>query len=339
MVTQNRFVFALFLVLALVFIGVSGFMLIEGWTFTESLYMTFITLTTVGFAEVRPLSETGRMFTVAFLIMGLGTAGYGISTLFGYIFEGTMVRNMKERRMELFRRRLNRHYIICGYGDVASEVVTEFRKHGVSCAVVDKDPAVASDIQDDRIVFVVGDASDEQVLEKARIADAAGLVSALPDDAGNLFVVLTARQMNPELQIVARASDEASARKMMKAGANRVVTPKQIAGRRMAASVLRPQVVNFLEVAVDSGDVAMRIEEFQISETSPLRGKTLRDTNIGQNTGAVIMAIVGPNGMTRYSSSERSSLASTIIDAGDILIAMGSEEQLLALDKFLKSAG
>ena len=184
----------------------------------------------------------------------------------------------------------------------------------------------------DNFVFITGDASDESVLEKAKIHEASGLVAALPDDAGNLFVVLTARQMNENLQIVARATDEKAGKKILKAGANRVVTPNQIAGRRMASSVLRPQVVNFLDVAVESGNLSMRIEEFQISDASPIIGKTLRDTNIGQLTGAVILAIVGPEGDTRYNPAEGMNLANITIQERDILIAMGSEQQLLELE-------
>ena len=134
---QTRLILALTLVISLVVIGVSGFSIIEGWTFVESLYMTFITLTTVGFAEIRPLSDQGRIFTVFYLIMGIGTAGFGISTVVGYVFEGSMMQAMRERKMELFRRRISKHYIICGFGDVAHEVVSEFHRHKVPCVVID----------------------------------------------------------------------------------------------------------------------------------------------------------------------------------------------------------
>ena len=334
--THKRLYLAITLVLTLVITGVSGYRLIEGWTLIESLYMTFITLTTVGFAEVRQLSDAGRIFTVIYLLMGLGTAGFGISTVFGYIFEGSMVQAMKERRMELLRRRMSQHYIICGFGDVAHEVVHEFLKHKVSCVIIDKNPEQKNSEFSDKLVFITGDASDEVNLTHAKISQASGLVAALPDDAGNLFVVLTARQMNPNLQIVARASDDSAARKMLKAGANRVVTPKQIAGRRMASSVLRPQVVNFLDVAVESGNLSMRIEEFQILKNSPIIGKTLRETNIGQITGVVILAIVGPGGETRYDPSSEISLAGITIRHNDVLIAMGSEQQLLNFEKILQ---
>ena len=336
---RTRLFFSLILIVSLVVIGISGYSIIEGWTFVESLYMTFITLTTVGFSEIRPLSDAGRIFTVFYLVLGLGTAGFGISTVVGYVFEGSMVQAMRERKMELFRRKISKHYIVCGFGDVAHEVVAEFHRHKVPCVVIDKNPESAKHMPDDSFVFITGDASDEAVLEKAKISEATGLVAALPDDAGNLFVVLTARQMNEKLQIVARATDDKSAKKILKAGANRVVTPDQIAGRRMASSVLRPQVVNFLDVAVESGNLSMRIEEYQITESSPLIDKTLRDTNIGQVTGAVIFAIVGPNGDTRYNPANGMNLASVVIQEKDVLIAMGSEQQLMQLEELVGKKG
>ncbi|TFG59136.1 MAG: potassium channel protein, partial [Spirochaetales bacterium] len=222
--TRIRFFIALGLILILIGLGITGYSVIEGWGLTDSLYMTFITLTTVGFGEVRPLSETGRYFTIVFIIIGIGTAGFAITTLFGFIFEGAMVRAMKERRMELFRRRMRGHYIICGYGDVGREVASELKKHSVHFVVVDRNPAQAEQFQDKSAVLIVGDATEEAVLERAKIGEADGLVAALADDAATLFVVLTARQMNSKLQIVAKATDENAARKMRKAGADRVVT-------------------------------------------------------------------------------------------------------------------
>lgn len=334
--SRRRLAFATVLIVALILVGTLGYSTIEHWSLFDSLYMTFITLTTVGFSEVHPMNQAGELFTVVFLVFGFGTAGFALSTLFGYIFEGAMAEAVRERRMESRRKRMKQHYIICGAGDVGRIVAEEFGRLRVPFVMVDRDPARAEFSKNGSIVFVTGDANEEPVLSEARIDSARGLVAALPDDLSNVFVVLTARQMNPALQIVAKATDESTASKLRKAGANRVITPDQIAGRRLASSVLRPQVVNFLDVIVDSGaDFSLRLEEYVVEEHSPLEGRTLREANIGQATGAIVLAIVDPQGRTRINPSGRANLSSTALRAGDVLIAMGNDDQLKSLEEFM----
>lgn len=332
--SQFRFVLAAVLIFCVVTGGVAGYMLIEEWSFSDSLYMTMITLTTVGFTEVHPLSEAGRHFTIIFLIFSIGTVGYSITMLISYLFEGQFARAMKERKMERTIRRIKNHYIICGYGDIGREVALEFRRVGEKFVVVDKNPQPADLDSDSSIPFVTGDAVEEAVLKEAGIERAKGLVAALPEDTGNVFVALTARQMNPALKIVSKASDELTKRKLLKAGADRVIAPYQIAGRRIASTILRPSVVNFLDVFVDGADVSMRIEEFSIPVDSGLVGKTLLEANLGQNTGVVVLGIMSASGLARTSSSGIH-LSSVRIQAGDVLIAMGSEEQLKNMENFL----
>jgi voltage-gated potassium channel len=312
-----------------------GFILIEGWSVSESLYMTIITLTTVGFGEVRPLSPNGQHFTIVFLIVSVATVGYSLSTVINYLFGGQIVSTMQERRMERTLKRIRDHYIVCGAGDVGREVVNEFLQAGTPLVVIERDPEHSELVDLEEVLVVNGDASEEAVLHQARIEEAKGLVAVLPSDADNVFVTLTARQLNPQLTIIAKGTDAHATAKLRRAGADRVITPSKIAGRRIASSILRPSVVNFLDVIVDDSEMAMRMEEFAVAETCALAGKTLRDANIGSHTGAIVLAITDSFGNTRTDAT-RSGLSSVTIHPGDRIIGLGSEEQLRGLEQLVQ---
>lgn len=329
-----RFLSAFVLILIVVGGGTFGYTLIEGWSVSESLYMAVITLTTVGFGEVRPLSAAGRHFTIVYLIVSVATVGYAFSSIVSYLFEGQILQAVKERRMKRSLDRIKEHYIVAGCGDIGREVALEFRKSDTPFVVVDRDPEHSELAEDEEIIFVKGDATEEHVLNQGRIEHARGLIAALPADADNVFVTLTARQMNPKLTIIAKASDESAAIKLRRAGATRVITPSQIAGRRIASSILRPSVVNFLDVIVDDSEVAMRMEEFIVTATAPLVDKTLREADIGQHTGAIVLAITDEHGRTRTDAT-RAVVSAVPVHAGDRIIALGSEQQLRELDSFL----
>ena len=331
-----RFTIAFLLICALVCGGTLGYMFIENWTFGEGLYMTFITLTTVGFGEVRPLSAQGRHFTILFLFLCIVTFGYSLTTVIAFIFEGQVVRALRERRMKRLIRRLKDHYIICGCGVVGREVAMEFKRARVRFAVVDRDPAQSELSRDESITFIQGSAEDDEVLLEAGIKRARGLIAALPDDESNVFVVLTARQLNPSLSIIAKASDDKTIRKLEKAGADRVVSLYQIVGRRMASVILRPSLVSFLDVVVGEGNMSMRIEEVVIGPTSPLIDKNLKETGIGQYTGAIVVGINGPDGSTRVNPSTKATLSSVVLQEGDVLLALGSDDQLHGLKEFVR---
>jgi voltage-gated potassium channel len=332
----GRFFIAFFLLLLVVVIGTLGYMLIENWSLNDSLFMTVITITTVGFSEVHPLSETGRHFTIVLLILSIATVGYSVTILFTYLFEGIMLKAMREFRMKRSIKRMKDHYIICGCGDVGREVALEFKRSRVRFLVIDREPEKSELARDESILFVKGDAVDDEILLEANIAHARGVVSALPEDESNVFVVLTARQLNPKLTIVSQAEEQRTIRKLLKAGANRVISPSQIAGRRMASFILRPSVVNFLDVMVDSANVAMRVEEVTIETGSPLVNKNLREAGIGRHTGAIILGINGPDGKTKVNPSASTNLSTVPIRENDVLIAMGNEEQIGHLKNFVK---
>jgi voltage-gated potassium channel len=335
MSSTTRVAIAVTLVGAVMIIGAVGYVVIEGWPLLDALYMTIITFTTVGFGEVHPLSRAGRSFTLVFLGLSVATVGYSITTVISFLFEGQFADTMRERRMRAVADRMRDHYIVCGCGDVGRAVVAELKRAATRFLVIDLNPERSQLFEDRSIPFVTGDASEEAVLREAHIARARGLIAALPDDAANVFVVLTARQMNPELTIVAKASNESVVRKLEKSGADRVITPYQIAGRRMASSLLRPTVVNFLDVFVEGAEIAMRIEELRVPGDSQLVGRTLREANIGQHTGAIVLGIVAPDGETRVNATTAMSISNVRVEEGDILIAMGSDEQLKSLSTFV----
>ncbi|MDA0745764.1 MAG: potassium channel protein [bacterium] len=323
-----RFTSAFFLLCMLLIGGTAGYAWIEGWPVWDSLYMTVITITTVGYGEVRPLSSTGQRFTILLLLFSVVTAGYSVTTLLGFLFEGQILHAMRGRRMERTVSKLKDHYIICGCGIVGKEVALELQQAGVPFVIIDRDPEASELGRDESILFVKGNADQDETLLEAGIERAKGLVSVLREDAINVFVVLSARQLNPKLTIVARAAEEQTNSKLLKAGADRVMSPYQLVGRRIASVILRPSIVDFLDVVVGEGDAAMRLEEVKVNAKSSLVGKHLREANIGQQTGAIVVGIQGPDGRPRVDPSAAVTLSGITLSEGDILIALGSADQL-----------
>ncbi len=333
----KRFILALFFIFLIISTGTAGFMFIEGWTFDESLYMTFVTISTVGFGEVHPLSPQGRHFMIIFLTVSILSVGFTLTALLSFFFEGHIQITMKERRMKRLLSLVKEHYIICGFGDVGRETAAEFMKKRIPFIVVDDNISDGEKEIHSDFIFIEGDATEESVLEEARIGKARGLVSCLSNDQQNVYTVLTARQLNDKLRIVAKASDERAVKKLETAGADRVILPKQIAGRRLATVCTHPSIVDFLDVLSSGGDELMRIESIEIGEKSPLNGKSLKKSNIGQYTGAIIIGILDSRGQTRMNTTSTASLASIELLPGNKLIALGNIDQINNLKKFANS--
>ena len=331
-----RFTIAFCILALLVAGGTAGYSLIEDWSMLDGLYMTVITITTVGFGEVRPLSPQGKHFTIIFLVFSIASVGYSATTLITYIFEGQILEAVKERRMDRSIKRLKDHYIICGYGDVGREVAKEFSRVGVKYVVVDRDPEKSELSKDETVLWIQGEAEDDEVLKEACVDRAKGLISALPEDELNVFVVLSARQLNRNLLIVSKAIEQRTIRKLMKVGADRVISPNQIAGQRLASIVIRPAVLQFLDVMIDGVDAPMRMEQVEVEEGSWISEKTLRESGIGSKTGAVIVGINAPDGRMRTNPSSTASISSVRLKDRDVLIALGNDEQLQRLREFVR---
>jgi voltage-gated potassium channel len=248
----KKVLLTLALVLFIVSFGTIGYVVIEGWNFLDAFYMTVITLTTVGFGEVHQLSNAGRVFTIVLIIGGVGTVFYALSIGAKLTLEGELQEIFGRQRLEKKIRELGDHYIVCGYGRMGRIICRELKHDNVPFVVIEKKPDVLLEEQKEILLFE-GDATNDDVLKEVGIEKAKGLISVLPTDAENLYVVLSARGLNPNLQIVARAGEEGSEQKLLRAGADRVVSPYHIGGLRIAHTVLKPAVVDFIEFATKSG--------------------------------------------------------------------------------------
>src|SRR5215213_5938965 len=317
-------------ILALVIIatvGVLGYMVLEGWSFTDALYMTVITLTTVGYREVRTLDTTGQLWTMLLLVTGVGTLFYAAVSSVELVVEGTIRGYFGRRRMEAAIGKLSGHQILCGYGRVGRQVAREFTLDGVPFVIIEHDPQTVEECLAEGYLTVQGEASDDEVLEEAGIRRAKGLVAAVDSDADNVFVVLSARNLNPKLNIVARASSDESAAKLEIAGADRTISPYAVGGRRLASLATQPLVVDFLDIVTRGEEgIEFRLEEFMVPEESSLAGHTIGELRIGERTGAIILATRNHEGKfdTTPSATDR-------ISAGDTLIVLGTREQITRL--------
>lgn len=323
-------------VLALVGImaaGALGYMVIEGWSFLDALYMTVITLSTVGYTEVHPLSRAGELWTITFIFGGLVTFGFVSAPLVELVFEGAVRGQFRRRRMRREIEKLNGHQILCGYGRVGRQVAREFMRDGVPFVIVEQDPNVAEECLAEGYMTVLGEASDDEVLEEAGVRQAKGLVAAVDSDADNVFVTLSARKMNPKLHIVARAGSDESAAKLGMAGADRTLSPYAVGGRRLASLATQPLVVDFLDVVTrGEGGIEFRLEEFDVPEESSLADHTIGELKIGEKTGAKILAT-----RTRDGKFDTTPTAQDRISAGDTLIVLGSREQVERLEQLIRT--
>ncbi len=323
----RRLVVVLGLFVAIILVGTTGYMFLEGWPWTDALYMTLITISTVGFGEIRPLSERGRMFTAALIVMGVGGAAYTFSTVADYLIAGELRGILRRQRMQKRIQQMHGHYIVCGFGRMGRQVAAELvRNEPVEVVVVERSPELLEAIEQLGAFPVHGDAAADGVLEQAGIERAAGLCVCLPHDADNVFTVLSARTLNRTMTIIARANSEESERKLRIAGATHVINPYSISGRRMARQLIHPSVMEFMDVVMHQGQVEFRIEEIQVKAGSSLDGKTLEECNVRRRTGVNVLAVRRPTGeiLTNLSGD-------FVLRPGDVLIGLGTPKQLEAL--------
>jgi voltage-gated potassium channel len=319
----NRFLSMLLIPVILIAVGTVGYHVIEGWPWFDALYMTVITLTTVGFREVGELSRAGQVFTMLLSLGGVFTLFYAAGAVIGSIVSGEVRSFLGSRRMERSLAELKDHLIVCGLGRMGRLVCQEFSAQGLPFVVIDRTGEFLEEFQIAHGLALHGDATSDEVLERAGVKRARALVTVVASDADNLYITMSARLLSDRLFIVARAEDERSEQKLLRAGANRVVSPYVIGGARVAQAVLRPTVVDFLELATRTEHLELNIEETRIAANSPLAGATLKDSRVRQDMGLIVVAIKKQSGKMVFNPSPDSTM-----DAGDILIMLGRRQDL-----------
>jgi voltage-gated potassium channel len=306
--------------------GTVGYMVIEGWSAWDAFYMTIISLTTVGYREVHPLSRAGEAFTTALLVGGVGTVLYSFTLLGARVIEGTLHNPWERRRVMHMLEQLENHFIVCGYGRIGAIVVDDFERQRVPYVVIERDPARLQILRDAGRLVVEGDASSEEVLTKAGVARARGLIAAVSTDAENVYAILSARLMQPSLYIIGRAESDESAKKLKKAGADRVISPYQIGGLHMAQLALRPAVVEFVQLATSSEFMDLSMEQVEVRTDGPLVGQTIVGANLRQTFGVIVIGIRRASGRMEFNPASDARM-----EAGDHLVVLGPNERLGAL--------
>jgi voltage-gated potassium channel len=326
-VSNNRRILTIGLMLAsLLTLGTLGYMLTEHWPLRDALFMTVITLSTVGYNEVHPLSTPGEIFTIVLIILGVGGAAYTFSAFTNYVVAGELQGVLRTRRMLKRIQRMRDHYIICGYGRVGRQVVEGLRENQCEVVVIDPDAALIPELEQDNISFITASATDDDALIAAGIHQARGLCSCLPSDSNNVFVVLSARAFNPDLKIIARSNSLESGPKLRIAGADQIMNPYLITGRRMAAELVTPTVVEFLEVIMQRGELELRIEEIVVRANSELDGKTIAQGHVRTQTGVNVLAVRHPGGAIQTNLGP-----DFVLYAEDSMICLGTPAQLARL--------
>ena len=309
------------LVVTVTSISVIGYSIIEGWGFSDSFYMTVITLSTTGFKEVKALSDAGRFFTVFIIILGVGTVGYAASTVISTL----VALNLQDRgrkRMDKQLAHQRDHTIVLGFGRMGKSICKELEDSHVRFVVVEKSPDLVEDLRKGRFLWIEGDAADDENLRKAGIERAKVLVSTLDNEGDGLFAAVAAKTLNPEIFVIVRANSEASEKKMLLSGADRVVLPYVMAGRKIAQSIANPDIEDFLELTANDGSTTDRLQliDIHVTQGSPLVSRTLRSCGFERNR-LIVVGIRGRDGSLRFAPE-----ADVAFEVGDCLIALGTRE-------------
>ncbi len=311
-------------------IGTAGYAVIEGWKILDAIYMTVITITTVGYGEVRAVSPTGRVFTIALICMGMGIIAYTLGMVAQVMVELQVRSIFGRKKLGLKIKSIKNHYILCGYGRIGRIISQELKASRIPLLVIDSNPDSKQGLEQQDIPYIIDDATSEDVLIEAGIERAKGLISVVLSDADNLFITMTARGLNPGLFILARAEEEKSHKKLLRAGANRVVLPYLIGGQKMAHTITKPAVTDFLELTIHDKDIELEMGELLVKDRSRLKGVTLADSGIRQEMNVIIVAIRKENGEMAFNPSSE-----TRIETGDTLIALGPDNDLKKLSAIL----
>lgn len=321
---NSRLAIALLSVLSLFIIGTFGYHLIEKLDYLESLYLTSITLTTIGYGDYYPHTRSGMVFTIFLVLFGVGTMLYTVGLMAETMIEGRLNILLGRGRLKKMIDKMKDHYIICGCGRIGYLICRELYLENVDFVVVEKNPEVIQKMDDEGYPCLKGDATQDKALLSAGIKKAKGIVTVLPSDAENLYVILTAKELNPHIYILSRAEEEESEKRLLRAGASRVVSPYTLGGMKMAMAIMRPAMLDFIEISTSRQNLELRMEEFTLGDKSPLIGKTLEESGIRQLYGLIIVAVKKDSGKMTYNPT-----ASYRIEKGGRLVAMGEEENLM----------
>jgi len=324
--TQGRILSYSIRILLLVAFGTIGYMLIEQWTFLDALWMTVNMLATVGYGELK-LDDNGRIFTIFFILAGVGVFLSIVGNMVQLLLDANPTAIIGRRYMKRQINGLSGHKIVCGYGRTGQEVADHFKDSKIPFVVIEHDPIRAKRAEQDGMLIIEGDATADETLKDAKIEAADGIVCTLPDDTANTFIALAASELNKDIHIVSRSGNPGSEAKMLRAGAQKVISPYVICGRRMATAVTHPLVLEFLDVAMHTPGYDLRLEQVSLQRGSKLVGMSLKDANVKQISGAMILA-VGKHGKLITNPAP-----DHIFAESDELIALGTEEQLRKLSE------
>jgi len=326
-ITRHLFI-GLLLSQLLLWGGTLGYMLVEGWGVFKALYMTVITITTVGYGEVYGFSRGGRIFTIFLILVGFAIMAYIAAGITQAIIAGQIKELLGRRKVERAIKRLKDHYILCGYGRIGSVVAKELVREGIPLVIIERDPKAIKEIEEAGLLYVEGEATEDETLIKAGIERAKGLIATVSSDADNLYITLSARSLNPRLFILSRADEKEAEKKFLSAGASMVVSPYQMGALRMANAVLKPHVVDFVELVIQRKHLELEMEEIKVQDDRRFRGRPLKDSGLRDEFGVIVIAIKkGEKEMIFNPSPE------TFIEKGDILILLGEKGNLQRLEE------
>lgn len=331
----KKLTIVLFILLSLVIIGTVGYSTLLNVSLLDGLYMTVITISSVGYKEVAPMTDMAKVFSIFIIIFGVGTVGYVLTNLLLLVVEGDINNFWRKRHMEANIHKMSDHYILCGAGETGEVIINEFIKNKKEFVVIEKDFDRYEFYVSQGLMIIHGDATEEATLQKANISHAKGIISSLPSDVDNVFVVLTARTMNRNLYIISRAVDKHAPDKLKRAGANKTISANEIGGRRMAAQMLRPSVVSFLEIVTSINDEQLDLQDVVIGQHSEMAGKELKDLRIPDRFGLVVIASKKA-GQTNMILNPKSDL---MLKTGDLILVLGNNQQVNELRKIADDTG
>lgn len=328
---NSRLLVSLFLLCLIIASGTLGYCHFEGMQIFESFYMTLITISTVGFGEIKPLSPAGRVLTIFIIISGISLLTYTLGQIATVFIEGELRKILGRKKLDRQIAKLRDHFIICGYGRIGSIIAKELVENSTPMVIIEKDAEMIEELNASGFLYLAMDATTEESLLTAGLMRARGLVTAVSSDANNVFIALTARGLNPDIFILSRASEASNENKLLRAGANRVVSPYIIGGKRMAEILEKPTVVDFLDQTQMNSELGLRMEEAIVNPTSTLVGLSLVDSRLRQNFGVIVVAIKQASGHMIFNPN-----ADQVLNSGDCIVCIGKSDDLRRMTAVLK---